>query len=477
MMNIDYSPGKGKAVLSGEHFDLIREYFSVENPAAKFNRHRHFIAKRLYAITPTGLMDVGLVDEIQKFLQERQLDSEMNLTSAAQQAYAPSREFDVTQSLKHELRDYQLETVERCVARGRGVAVLGTGAGKTLIIATLVENFFINAHDRDTFKCLIIVPDLGLVNQTHNDFVDYGVSFKLTRWTGSIKPDLTANVIIANTSILQSKFDENEWLEHVDLLIVDETHKAGTGTQLSKMIHQINTFHKFGFTGTLPEDRLSRWNIIGKLGAVLYEKSSHELRSEKFLTNAHIKMFNIVYQNPPTKPVDINSPADAYNQELDFIKHNDYRNRVIQTVCNNTNNNVLVLVNHIDHGEALESVLQSPTKQVFFIRGDVEVEDRDRVKMIMETHSNVVCVAISSIFSTGVNIKNIHMIVFAAGGKSFIRTVQSIGRGLRLHDSKDKLTIIDIADELEYGRKHADKRRQIYHREQIEYSVHKLTEK
>ena len=476
-MNVDYHPGKGKAVLSGEHFDLIREYFSVDNPAAKFNRHRHFIAKRLYAITPTGLMDVGLIDEIKKFLQDRKLDDSISLTTTTQQVYAPSRDFDVTQTLKHELRDYQLETVEQCVTRGRGVAVLGTGAGKTLIIATLIENFYINAPNRDTFKCLIIVPDLGLVNQTYNDFIEYGVSFKLTRWTGSIKPDLTANVVVANTSILQSKFDENEWLEHVDLLIVDETHKAGTGTQLSKMIHQINTPHKFGFTGTLPEDKLSRWNIIGKLGSVLYEKNSHSLRSEKFLTNAHIKMMCIEYVNPPVKSTNTDMPAEAYNQELDFIKHNKYRNRVIHTICTNATNNILVLVNHIDHGEALEAILQSDDKQVFFIRGEVEVEDRDKVKAIMESHNNVVCIAISSIFSTGVNIKNIHMILFAAGGKSFIRTVQSIGRGLRLHDSKDKLTIIDIADDLEYGRKHADKRKQIYKREQIEFTTHKLREK
>lgn len=477
MMQVDYSLGKGKAVLTGEHFDLIRENFSVENPAAKFNRHRSFIAKRLYAITPTGLMDIGLIDEIKQFLIKRNLDDDVQLTDTALKMYAPCRSFDITQSLKHTLRDYQLETVERCVDRGRGVAVLGTGAGKTLIIATLIENFFINSISKDTFKCLIIVPDLGLVNQTYADFMEYGVSFKLTRWTGSIKPDLTANVFIANTAILQSKFQDNEWLEHVDLLIVDETHKAGAGTQLSKMIHQINTPHKFGFTGTLPEDKLSKWTIIGKLGAVLYEKSSHELRVESFLTNVHVKMLNITYTDPPTKPLTTDLPAEAYQQELDYIKHNTYRNKLIQTVCNNFNNNVLVLVNHIDHGETLELLLQTTNKQVFFIRGEVEVEDRDRVKNLMEINNNIICIAISSIFSTGVNIKNIHMIVFAAGGKSFIRTVQSIGRGLRLHDSKDKLIIVDVADDLNYGRKHADKRKQIYNREQIEYTVHNLVEK
>jgi len=220
MTTIDYNINKGKAVVTGEHFELIREFFSVENPAAKFNRHRYHIAKRLYAITPTGLMDIGMVSEVQKFLTDRKLDSDITLTTNAQQALYPSRDFDVQQTLKHPLRDYQLEAVEQCVAQGRGVAVLGTGAGKTLIIATLVENFFINALNKDTFKCLIIVPDLGLVNQTYTDFVEYGVSFKLTRWTGSIKPDLTANIIIANTAILQSQFESNEWLEHVDMLVV-----------------------------------------------------------------------------------------------------------------------------------------------------------------------------------------------------------------------------------------------------------------
>jgi len=210
---------------------------------------------------------------------------------------------------------------------------------------------------------------------------------------------------------------------------------------------------------------------------VLYEKNSYELRTEKFLTNVHIKMMCVEYLHPPVKSSNTDSPTEAYVQELDFIKHQPFRNRVIQTICSNFNNNVLVLVNHIDHGETLEQLLQFNNKQVFFIRGEVDVEDRDRVKAIMESHNNVICIAISSIFSTGVNIKNIHMIMFAAGGKSFIRTVQSIGRGLRLLDNKDQLTIIDVVDELEYGRKHAEKRKQIYKREHIEFSLHKLVEK
>ena len=113
-------------------------------------------------------------------------------------------------------------------------------------------------------------------------------------------------------------------------------------------------------------------------------------------------------------------------------------------------NNTLILINNIDHGQHLFDLLSTalPHKQVYFIRGEVDVEERDRVKKVREDNNNVICIAISAIFSTGVNIKNLHMIIFAAGGKSFIRTVQSIGRGLRLSDNKEKLVIIDIADKL-----------------------------
>jgi superfamily II DNA or RNA helicase len=95
----------------------------------------------------------------------------------------------------------------------------------------------------------------------------------------------------------------------------------------------------------------------------------------------------------------------------------------------------------------------------------------------MESTNNVVCIAVSAIFSTGVNIKNIHMIIFAAGGKSFIRTVQSIGRGLRLNDNKEELKIIDISDNLQYGEEHSSKRKEIYNNEKISYSEHIIKEK
>ena len=123
-------------------------------------------------------------------------------------------------------------------------------------------------------------------------------------------------------------------------------------------------------------------------------------------------------------------------------------------------NNCLILVDYISHGEELYNSLTSAckNKQVYFIRGEVPVEERDEVKSLMESTKDVVCIAISKIFSTGINIKNLHYIMFASGGKAKIKIIQSIGRGLRKHKDKQDVIIIDIADKLHYGYQHLCKR-------------------
>ena len=115
-------------------------------------------------------------------------------------------------------------------------------------------------------------------------------------------------------------------------------------------------------------------------------------------------------------------------------------------------------------------------KDVYFIRGEVAVEDRDKVKNIMENKNNIVCVAISKIFSTGINIKNLHYIVFAHGGKAKIKIIQSIGRGLRLHNDKHEVIIFDMADNLYYGLQHMKKRLQLYNREGFSYGTREFEE-
>lgn len=455
----------------GELFKQVREHFSCPYEGHSFMKKKNkFIPSRKYFITPTGQCDMGMFWEINKYLHECNVIVPTTSVSKELTLYLTRQyNFEYYNNLKaneNTLRDYQEDAVKIALKTGRGICLMGTGAGKTLTTASLIENFYLNSDSKAAFKCLVVVPDLGLVSQTYNDFLSYGVSFKPTMWTGKHDPDLTSNVFVVNLAILQRRFEEIEWLKHVDLLIVDECHK-GKAEVTGKVISKILTPHKYGFTGTLPDTNGDKWTVLGKLGPVIFEKSSYELRQENFLTNVEVTCVNLCY-----KPV----PRMNYRQELDFLYESEFRNNAIKEIATKFPKNILVLINHIRHGEILMEKLRGIPKKVYFIQGKVEVEEREKIKEIIEKHDDVVCIALSSIFSTGVNIKNLHMIMFAAGGKAFIRTVQSIGRGLRLHPSKNKLYILDLVDNLRYGFEHGEARKSIYQREQIPFKEKNLRE-
>ena len=373
-----------------------------------------------------------------------------------------------------DLRDYQQEIVDMCLKIGRGVTILATAGGKTLTIASLLQSIY--EQDRQ-MKCLMLVPDLGLVNQTHSDFNEYQTTFLHSKWTGSDKLNLGSNVIVANMGIMQSDKSDISWTEDVDVLIIDEVHKLRKDNKINKLVKKIRTPHRFGFTGTMPEQKLDQWNIIGNIGRVLYERNSFQLREEKYVAKAKIQVLKIEYNDKPEVfPNDRFDPTAKFRREQQFIAKNPFRNNVISKLSGNFDNNSLIMVDYIEHGEELYGKLKSEckNKQVFFIRGDVAVDEREKVKKLMEKTTDVVCIAISKIFSTGINIKNLHYIVFAGGGKAKVKIIQSIGRGLRLHKDKEGVIIIDIADMLYYGIKHYTKRLSLYKGEQINYGIKKI---
>ena len=471
IIKFDYKQTTGKLIFTCDDYDFftkVREHFSVENKGAVFaRRFGRFAPRRKYIITPAGSCDIGIYWELRNYLILNQVVADIDISDSLKSEILDIKSTTLANNFNLDLRDYQRDVLNKAFIAGRGVCLLGTGAGKTFITAALIESYYNSCKNKDTFKCLVIVPDLGLVTQTFDEFNKLGTTFKLTKWTGSTVPDFTANVIICNTGILQSQFEDNQFLKYVDVLIVDEVHKVKSGSELSKIVSKIRTNNKFGFTGTLPEDQIDKWNIIGKLGPIIFQKNSFELRTENFLVNVQVKILDITYNTSP-----INITDNAYRDELTFIYSNQFRNDTIRTLCSRLSHNTLVLVNHIEHGEKLLECLSNiPNKRVYYIRGEVDIVERDKIKALMEDNSDIICIAISAIFSTGVNIKNLHNIIFAAGGKSFVRTVQSIGRGLRQHESKSKLTVIDICDNLKYGKAHCLKRQAIYKKEQIGFTI------
>lgn len=485
MIQFSYDPKKGTGLLSGDLFEDIREAFSVKNEAAFFVRKRYgrFLPQRLYSITPTGRFEPGLYFEIRKYLTTKQYVGDVKTDDLLYDVIKPSKKWEKNTQYNTEvvplalpLRDYQEEIVKKALSIGRGTIVLATAGGKTLTAASLLTKLFL-LHG-SSFKCLYIVPDLGLVEQTTGDFKSYNVPFSVSKWTGNNPlDDNPGNVIVANLGILQSKNTDLSWIANIDALVVDEVHKIRKGNEVNKIIKLIKTPIRFGFTGTMPESFMDQWNIIGKIGPIIYEKHSHELRLENYVSNVQVQILKLRYSEDPFKDTTVSS-ANLYREEQRFLMRNQFRNNVIGKLACKLTNNTLILVDYIEHGETLYKTIKQlcPNKQIYFIRGEVEVTEREKIRALIENRTDVVVVAISKIFSTGINIKNLHFIVFACGGKAKIKIVQSIGRGLRLHKDKDKLIIFDIADEFKYSTAHMEKRINLYEKEKIQYSIKEIQE-
>lgn len=477
-MNFDIDK-QGQAVIRGDFFEQIREHFSVINETAVFQRrhNKKFKQNRIYAVTPTGRCDVGLIPEITKFLVASSYASKITCSDKLIQSIKPSKNWSKNYTidpyeLKLPLRDYQGQIVQKCLTVGRGTVILATSGGKTLTIASLISR--ISTFGYSKFKGLVIVPDRGLVEQTYNDFTEYGVPFSMSKWTGDDELDLSTDIVIANLSIIHKTKTDISWLKYVDILVVDEVHKIRKQNKVNKILKKIITPHKFGFTGTMPDDKIDQWNIIGKIGPVLFEKNSYELRLQGYVTNAQVLKLELIhrvklYSSPETS---------SYRQELDYLIESRFRNTTIAKIANNSTNNILIMVDYIKHGENLLNVCKEicKDKQVYFIQGEVDVDERERVKQLVEQNTNIIVIAISKIFSTGINIKNLHYIVFASGGKAKIKIIQSIGRGLRLHESKKKLIIVDVFDNLKYSTAHSYKRDALYERERIRTQTKKIFE-
>jgi superfamily II DNA or RNA helicase len=475
----DYDSGRKKGIIVSDYLPNIREHFSVEDKNQAFRR-RYAVGyrppTRIYAITPQGRFAPKLVHEIWDYLKSVDIPLEINFSDAFVNAsYVPVLDKQYKHTLKFALRDYQEEAVNTALSKRGGIIILPTSAGKTLVMASLYSVI----QQNQIRKTLILVPDIQLVQQTHGDFIEYGISEDMiTKWTGSNEPNLNANVIIANAQILLSKKQDLSILKDVEVLIVDEVHKLKSGNEINKIINKIPAIYTYGLTGTLPDTPVDRWNIIGIIGPIIYTKKSIDLRERKYITDVLVKVLKVNYTNLPifTKP-SMSSPTAGYEEEIQFLQTNKFRNEVITKLVNGVSNNILIMVDRIAHGEELLRVLSQHTdKQVYFVHGDVEVEEREKIRQLMETTDNVVCVAISKIFSTGINIKNLHYIVFAAIGKAKIKIIQSIGRSLRLHANKKQAVIFDIGDNLRYGNSHLTERLDLYTKEAISYEAIEINE-
>ena len=463
---LDWCSTYKKAILKSDQLESLRDLYSIQDNTAHIKRRRTggFAPSRKHAITKSGRFDIGLVPDVLTSIKAQDPSPDILLTELLHKNVFCRIDYTDIPKMVYDLYPYQEDAIKRCLKFGRGNIIVGTGGGKTLIMSTLIRTIL---QSNPSYKVVIILPP-ALINQTYTDFVHHGITPNLlSKWNGSSKYSPTS-IVLASSKTVVSKSQDITPIENCDVLLCDEVHTVKKSNKITKVIKKVKTNNRIGLTGTLPDNKIDEWTIIGIFGPIIYEKSGADLREEGYITDAVVRRLIISYDDAPKIKPKFNDPTHAYNIEKKFTNEHPKKYKIIEKICNQYDNNVLILVDNIEPGEALEKHLRKSTdKEVFFIQGKVPNEDRDNIQKLMETRDDIICIAMSKIFSVGISINNIHHIIFTSIGKAKTKIIQSIGRGVRNHDRKLFLTIWDLIDKLKYGLQHGEKRTRLYEDERL----------
>ena len=412
----------------------------------------------------------------------RLIDSDINADSFEQWA------LDFFKDSKITPRDYQIETAYNILKFRKCLAELATSAGKTLISFLTVAYMF---EKQKAEKILFIVPNVSLVVQAHEDFHEYNymnrIPLRIQQIFAGQKIKSNKNVVIGTYQSLIKK--PKEYFEEFDAVIVDECHKAKSASIKTILQKCTNASYKFGLSGTLPKDgTLDKLTLLSQTGPVISEVKAAFLQEEGHIAQCSVKVIEMNYATESQRTAfqelaqNKYENKDVFQLEQNFVIQSDARLNFISNVISRIPRNSLVLFHRIEHGKRLyEKIRQESNKRVFYVDGGTDKDIREEYKKKMEAGEEVVIVASYGTFSTGISIKKIHNIFFTESFKSEVIIRQSIGRGLRQHESKDRVIIIDFVDDIRtdewknYLYKHGLARQAIYKQEKFEYSVKKVS--
>jgi superfamily II DNA or RNA helicase len=455
----------------------LSEHFEFYVPGYKFMpayRNRVWDGKIRLFNSMTGMVYAGLLKHVIKFCNTRDYSVEVQsgLVNTeevnADAGYQLAKEFDSS----YEPRDYQNDAVVRGLQNDRGLFLSPTASGKSFIIY-LLSRF----HVEQGRKVLIVVPTTSLVSQMASDFVDYNKNRKLNihKIMGGVDKNVDADYTVTTWQSIYKQ--RKDWFEKFDVVIGDEAHlfKAKSLTKILEKTPNIK--YRFGFTGTLDDSQTHKLVLEGLFGPVYQVTETKKLIEEKTLADFNIK--SIVLQYPPeTRQLNKNK---TYQEEIDWIVRSDARNKFIRNLAWSLKGNTLILFQFVDkHGRQLEPLLQHDEKEVHFIHGGVDADTREEVRRIAESTSDNIILASYGTFSTGVNIRRLDNIIFASPSKSKIRNLQSIGRVLRKGNGKEKATLYDIVDDLQWKQKenfavqHFKERVKIYSAEGFDFKIYNV---
>lgn len=461
----------------------LSDYFTFEQPGARFMpqyRAKLWDGKvRLYSMFTqelyTGLIPyVGAFAALNNYTVENTIPAE------------PDPYLDVGQYLENlklmghgkpiEIRDYQIDAIQHAIFNKRCLLLSPTGSGKSLIIYGIMRHHLEKGRSQ-----LILVPTTSLVEQLYTDFQDYSSAngFKVSEhihrvYAGKDKEADYPIIISTWQSLYQLP---KKYFERFDVVYGDEAHlfKAKSLTSiLNKMPH---CAHRIGTTGTLDGTQTHKLILEGIFGAVHKVTTTRSLIKNNQLADLDITVLTLEYPDEQRKA----SRSFTYQDEMDFLTQYEPRNKFIRNLALAQTGNTLVLFQYVEkHGKQLHAQIEAKAatgRRVFFVYGGTDTDQREQVRHITEKETDAIIVASYGTFSTGINIRNLHNIIFASPSKSRIRNLQSIGRGLRTSESKDRCQLFDIGDDLSWKTKknftllHLTERIKIYNDERFDYKL------
>ena len=458
------------------------EFFTFEIPSAKYmqrtRRYKGWDGKvRLYS-PATGEIYCGLVDYLTDWAKERgyhyQFEEsqyfghpkDQNDLITPQSVVGFVQALGLPSGLK--VRDYQYAAIYECLRYNRALLLSPTASGKSLMIYSLVR-FHVNVKR----NVLIIVPTTSLVEQMYKDFTEYGwnTEYHCHKIYAGEEKYTDHDVVI---STWQSLYKEpRKFFDRFDVVIGDEAHlfKAKSLTRLMSKLHSCK--YRYGFTGTLDGSDTNQLVLEGVFGRCSKVTKTSDLMKKGHVSKLKVKILLLKHEE---------KIFEGYQDEMDYLCEHEHRNKFIRNLACDLKGNTLVLFNYVEkHGLPLYDMINNYTdRPVHLVYGGVDVDDREEIRRLIENETpenNGIIVASYGTFSTGVNIKRLHNLIFASPSKSRVRNLQSIGRVLRQSRGKTVATLYDIADDIStdrgnnYTLNHLMQRVKIYKQENFNYEL------
>lgn len=382
------------------------------------------------------------------------------------------------------LRDHQVRLVNALIENGGGLGKAATGAGKTFVTGALTLIYERLAN----LRVLTIVPNTTLVRQTHKDYVKLGLDAGI--YYGKVKQTDTHHLV----STWQSLKNNPHLMKRYDVVIVDEVHMAkGPILQDLLLNHGKNIPYRFGVTGTLHKEDIDQMAVRIAVGEVVVDVPAIELINKKILSNLSIEVFELEhnfrnefeeYKNTFVKTLTRKTPMtyteykDSYMPDYAAEKqyNQQHEEHLIWTAAKieeyrDLYGNVLYLTDGVKHGQKLSKLIEGS----YALSGKDSVEDREHIYEQYATRNDIITFATAQIASTGLDIKRIYVLGFSNFGKSGIKVIQSVGRGLRTDNDKDFVRVLDISHDMKYARRHTAERIKFY--KEAEYPYQKKKQK